>query len=104
MAAGVLDAPLTVALLHVTDGFSTDAALLARTARHRRHRLETLLAGLQQATGPQPVGVLLPYGWRPWSSRQRMIARRVASVARRSEARLVVAPLVLERTVAPSIR
>jgi hypothetical protein len=99
-AAGVLDAPLMVALLHPRDGFSTDAALLARTAGRRRQRLQTLLAGLRQWTGPQPVGVLLPYGWRPRRSRHRMFARLVTGKARGCEARLVVIPGTLERTVA----
>ena len=99
-AAGVLDVPLTVALLHPRDGFSTDAALLARTTRRRRQRLQTLLAGLRQSTGLQPVGVLLPYGWRPRRSRQRMFARLVAAKARGCEARLVVIPVTLGGTAA----
>jgi len=93
--ASVLGAPLTVALLHPLDGFSTDAALVARRERDCRRRLQHLLAELQPVIGHPLTGTLLHHGWRPARWRRRLAGRLVVDAAQRCEARMVVAPPLL---------
>ena len=94
-AAAALGAPLTVALLDPQDGFSTDAALVARRQRESRRRLQDLLTDLQPVTGHPITPTLLPYGWRPPRWRRRLLAGLVAGAARRCGARMVVVPVLL---------